>query len=156
MCGVESLDEVGLDPSARGNDEAVLGGLVPDRFQLLGGSTRPRHLDRRRSISTGFAGRGEILRDLDIWSEYRFDLVSIRGSQINPIIGTLIREGNFVSQSGVDGFSIEIVDKLANKYFGHRESSSLRCWMNIAFMLSAVSDNSGHSYSGLADHQPHG
>ncbi len=121
MCGVESLDDVGLDPSTKGDLEAVLGGPVPDRFQLLGGSSRPRHLDRRRSIRTRLAGRGDLLRHLYIRREYRLDLVSIRGSQINPIIGTLIRKGDFVPQSGVDGLSIQIVDKLANKYFGHRE-----------------------------------
>ncbi len=54
--------------------------------------------------------------------ERSFDLVGIARSKINPIVGALIGEGDFVSQSGVDGFSVEIVDKLTNKYFGHRKS----------------------------------
>ena len=54
-------------------------------------------------------------------------LSALVGSQVDPIIGPLIGEGDFVSQSGVDRFSVEIVDELANEYFGHRESSSLHC-----------------------------
>lgn len=49
-------------------------------------------------------------------------ILSACRSKINPIVGTLIGEGDFVPQSGVDGFSVEIVDKLTNKYFGHRKS----------------------------------
>jgi hypothetical protein len=97
MRGVESIDDVGLDPPMCGGIKAVL------------------------------AGGGDPLCHLDVRSEHRFDLVGIGGSKINPIIGTLIGEGDFVSQSVVDRFSIEIVDKLANNDFGHREPSSLYC-----------------------------
>lgn len=126
MCRVESIDDLGLDPPPRGDVKAVLAGPVADCFQLVNGSTRPRCLGRSRSFRAGLAGRGDFLCDLDIWSEGRLDLVGIDGSKINPIISPLIGECDFVSQSGVDGFSVEIVDKLANKYFSHRESFSLR------------------------------
>lgn len=35
VCGVESIDDVGFDPTSRGNLEAVLAGPIADRFQLL-------------------------------------------------------------------------------------------------------------------------
>lgn len=126
MCGVESLQYVGFDPPTWGDFEAVFAGPLPDCFQLLSGSTRPRDDSGAGRFRAGFSGGGDFLCDLDIWGECRFDLVGIGGSQINPIVGALVGEGDFVSQSGVDGFSVEIVDKLANKYFGHRESFSLR------------------------------
>lgn len=36
MCGVESIDDVGLDPPARGDVEAVLARPITNLFQLFG------------------------------------------------------------------------------------------------------------------------
>lgn len=36
VSGVESIDDVGFNPPARGDIEAVLASPVPDHFQLFG------------------------------------------------------------------------------------------------------------------------
>ena len=110
MRSVESIDDLGFDPSAWRDLEAV----------LASASSLPS-----RRLCAGLACRGDLLCDLDIRREHRLDLVGIGGPKVNSIIGTLVGEGDFVRQSGVDGFSVEIVDKLANIYFGHR--NPLRC-----------------------------
>lgn len=125
MCGIKSFEDLRFDSPARGHLEAVIAGPDANCFQLLSGSTRPRYSDRTRSFRAGLAGRGDLLRGLDIWSERRLDLVGVSGSKINPIVKSLIGEGNFVSQSSIDRLSVEIIDELANKYFGHSEPSSL-------------------------------
>ena len=90
MCGVECIDDVGFDPPFRADVETVLAGPFPDFFQLLSGSIRSQFFGRSRRLCAGLAGRGDLLCDLDIWGECRFDLVGIGGPKINPIVGALV------------------------------------------------------------------
>ena len=119
MRGVESIDGGSFDPSSWGYIEAVLAGPVPDRFQLLDGTARPGGRGGGGRFRAGSSSGANLFRDLDVRGECSLDFVGIGGSKIDPIVSALVGEGDLVSQSGVDRFSVEIVDELANKYLSH-------------------------------------